>query len=364
MRARVGIGRRPGDNIMTTFCDLVTAGCEATTRHRGPFATKGMGEAMAPASESNVPSGGNGSGAGAAPIFFAVLALLVPAVLVTGCGDDGPRAEPPTARVATAPSVADPATGITTELDGIAPRFGDAVISELVGDDASASKAFQQVLDAPDAPAPIAARAALHLAQLDARAGKSRHALDLSARAAALAPNDLAITEGVAQVQADVVAASGGGDLRGPKAGTPLPGVDPALADLFARAERALVRVHAIRPRQRLEVWAKEDATEEVVAMYRAIRDKSVEQGGTARLAQIAADYRIGSLYHDLALGDLFGGVAELRTRALAYLKSAVTAYRASLAGPALAEAELWRLAAETDLRNARDVLDAAGAAN
>ena len=103
--------------------------------------------------------------------------------------------------------------------------------------------------------------------------------------------------------------------------------------------------------------------------MYRAIRDKAAERAGsasagtsTAALAQIAAEYRIGSLYHDLALGLLFGGAAELRGRALAYLKLAATAYRASLAGPTLPDAELWRLAAETDLRNARDVLAAAGA--
>ena len=286
-------------------------------------------------------------------------------VLLGACHDDGHKARSSgTTPGVTQPSVADPATGVTTELDGIAPEFGDAVIAELAGDAAGARIAFQKVLDAPDAPAPIAARAALHLAQLDGRAGKSRHALNLSARAAALAPNDAAITEGVAQVQADVVAASGGGDLRGPKAGTALPGVDPKLADAFARAERTLVRVHAIRPHQRLEIWAKEDATEELVAMYRAIRDKAAERTGTGALAQIAADYRIGSLYHDLALGLLFGGAAELRGRALAYLKLAATAYRASLAGPTLPDAELWRLAAETDLRNARDVLAAAGASD
>jgi hypothetical protein len=336
------------DNIVTTFCDLVTPRCEARISCRRRLDTKVMGEAMAPASEST-PSGGNyNSGVGAKLSLLVLLALAA-------CNDDGRRAEPLALPTAAQPSVADPASGITTELDGIAPEFGDAVIAELTGDDASARAAFEKVLAAPDAPAPIAARAALHLAQLDARAGKSRHALDLSARAAALAPNDAAITEGVAQVQADVVAASGGGDLRGPKAGTPLAGVDAKTADAFAAAERALVRVHAIRPRQRLEVWAKEDATEEVVAKYRAVKDKG---GG---VAQIAADFRIGSLYHDLALGLLFGGVSELRVRALAYLKSAAASYRASLAAAPLPEAELWRLAAETDLRNAEDVLSAAG---
>lgn len=342
------------DKIVTSFCDVVTSRDEVKILVPQGFGTKGMGEAMAPASRFN-SSGGASFGAGAKPSIL-IAALLA----LAACRDDGHAARSSTtAPGVTQPSVADPATGITTDLDGIAPEFGDAVIAELAGDETGARAAFQKVLDAPDAPAPLAARAALHLAQLDGRAGKSRHALDLSARAAALAPNDAAITEGVAQVQADVVAASGGGDLRGPKAGTALPGVDPKIADAFARAERSLVRVHAIRPHQRLEIWAKEDATEELVAMYRAVRDKAAEK---SPLAQIAADYRIGSLYHDLGLGLLFGGAAELRGRALAYLKLAATAYRASLAGPKLPDAELWRLAAETDLRNARDVLVAAGA--
>lgn len=345
-------GRVASDNIVTTFCDLVTSRCEARINVTSRLAIKVVGEAMAPVSELNEPPpGGKCSGIGAKPTFLLLL-------LLAACSDDGARARPTSAPANIAPSVADPAAGMTTELDGIAPQFGDAVITELAGDDAAAAAAFQKVLDAPDAPAPIAARAALHLAQLDARAGKSRPALELSARAAALAPNDAAITEGVAQVQADVVAASGGGDLRGPKVGTALSGSDPKLADAFTAAERALVRVHALRPRQRLEVWAKEDSTEEVAAMYRAIRDKG------SGLARIAADYRIGSLYHDLALGLLTGGVAELRGRALSYLQTATTSYRASLAGPQLPEAELWRLAAETDLRNARDVLAAAGVAD
>jgi len=311
---------------------------------------------MAPASESR-PSrfrqGGKSSGAGVVPSFVLVLALACAA-----CNDDGEAHGTTAVPTAAVPSVADPAIGMTTELDGIAPEFGDAVIAELAGDEKSARAAFERVLVAPDAAAPIAARAALHLAQLDARAGESRRALDYSARAAALAPNDAAITEGVAQVQADIVAASGGGDLRGPKAGKPLPGVDPKLAEAFAAAERTLVRVHTIRARGRLELWAKEDATEEAVAKYRAIRDKAPD----GSVARVACDYRIGSLYHDLALGDLFGGASELRARALAYLRSAVAAYRASLAGSQAADAELWRLAAETDLRNARDVLAAAGA--
>jgi hypothetical protein len=109
-----------------------------------------------------------------------------------------------------------------------------------------------------------------------------------------------------------------------------------------------------MRPRQRLAVWEKEDATAGVVRRYRTI----AERGG---LAQIAAEYRIGSLYHDLALSLLVEPPADLRRRlqtgAFAYLRKATAAYRACLAAAALPEAELWRLAAQTDLRAALDVL-------
>ena len=50
-----------------------------------------------------------------------------------------------------------------------------------------------------------------------------------------------------------------------------------------------------------------------------------------------------------------------LRTRALAYLKKDAQSYQECLAAPKLTDAELWQLAAETELRNARDVLGAEG---
>jgi hypothetical protein len=147
--------------------------------------------------------------------------------------------------------------------------------------------------------------------------------------------------------------------------------VAPRVAEAFAAAERALAQVHKLRPRPVLEalstsIRVKEDATEDVVQRYRAV----AEHGG---LAQIAASYRAGSLYHDLALGLLFelppeldpavaaGLRRTLRGRAVAYLKKAVTEYRASLAAPKVPDDELWRLAAETDLHGALDVLGEAG---
>lgn len=278
--------------------------------------------------------------------------LLVLALIA--CGDDSRVVAPRPPTTTRGSNAADPATGVTTELDGAAPAFGDGVLAELTGDDASARESYERVLGASDAPPDVASRAALHLAQLEARSGKTGRARDLIARAAALAPSDPTITEGADRVRAEIVARSSAGDIRGPKIGEPLSGVDARVAAQFAEAERGLARVHAMRPRGRLAVWEKEDATAEVVSRYRAV----AEHGG---LAQIAAEYRIGTMFHDLALSLLFEPPADLRRTlrggAFAYLKKATTAYKSSLSRQALPEAELWRLAAENDLRAALDVL-------
>ncbi|MGE0872698.1 MAG: hypothetical protein AB7P03_29350 [Kofleriaceae bacterium] len=289
---------------------------------------------------------------------------------LAGCGADE-RAKPvPEQPLAASRAAADPAVGMTTELDGISPVFGEALMAELTGDEAAARAGFERLLAAPEVSSQLAARAALHLAALESRRGKSRHALDLVARAEALAPTDAVITEGVAQLRIDSVAASRKVDLRGPRVGTPLRGVQPAVAEAFAAAERGLGKVHKLRRRPPIEslvrsVRAMESATEALVAEYHAV----AKHGG---VALVAARYRVGSLYHDLALALLFelppeldANVASsirrtLRGRAFAYLRKAVTEYKASLAAPRNADAELWRLAAETDLGGAEKILDAA----
>ena len=280
---------------------------------------------------------------------------LICAVALAACGDDNPHAQAHLDTPAHAGSAADPAVGVKTELDGNAPAFGDGVLAELTGDDTAARKAYEQVLTASDVPPDVAARAALHLAQLEAHAGKSGRARDLIARATALAPADATVSEGADRVRAEIVAGSSASDIR-VAIGTPLPGVPPKVAQAFAAAEQALVRVHGMRTRQRLAVWEKEDATAALVGRYRAI----AEHGG---VAQMAAEYRIGTLYHDLAIGLLvepIGGDLRrtLTPGAFGFLKKAVAAYKASLAVPAGQEADsVWRLAAETDLRAAQDVL-------
>ncbi len=334
---------------MTTFCVPVTKPAPSPR-------ISDRGEASAPASIAR--PGGRSIGAGALPFVLAV---------VCACGDDTPRTTIPEVMPAIDRAVADLSRGITTELDGAAPSFGDAVLAELLGDEAAARTGYDRVLASSDAPGPLAAKSALHLAQLESLAGRSRHALDYVVRAAALAPGDIAVAEGVAQLRADAVAASGDGNIRGPGIGAQLAGVDPAVADAFASAERAMAKVHRLRPRPFIEalsssIRAKELATEDVVGRYRAV----AEAGG---LARIAGHYRAGSLYHDLALGLLFelppeldpnvaaGLRRTLRGRALAYLKKAVAEYEVALSEPAAPESELWHLAAEADLRSARDVL-------
>ncbi|MBA3395796.1 MAG: hypothetical protein H0T89_24340, partial [Deltaproteobacteria bacterium] len=134
--------------------------------------------------------------------------LVALALLALGCADEEHPRVPTTAIHEPGRSAADPARGVTTELDGTAPAFVAGVIAELAGDPAAARAAFESVLASPDSPAPLAGRAALHLAQMDSRAGKNRDALDLVARATALAPADVVIAEGVEQLRADVVAAA------------------------------------------------------------------------------------------------------------------------------------------------------------
>ena len=290
--------------------------------------------------------------------------LLACSLALGACGDDARPHQQPATRPVTTRAAADPAAGITTELDGAAPAFGDAVLAELTGDEAAARQGFERVLASQDVPAALAARAALHLAQMESRAGKSRHALDLVVRAEALAPSDPVVIDGVAQLRAAAVAASGAGDIRGPRVGTALPGVEPAVAEAFAAAERAL----DARPQASAAPAASRRCRARSAS--RRTRPRTSSPGiapspSMAGLALVAAHYRVGSLYHDLALGLLFelppeldpnvaaGLRRTLRARALAYLHKAVTEYKASLAAEPHPDAELWRLAAETDLHAA-----------
>jgi hypothetical protein len=344
------------DGVVTTFCRSVTA----SAARAADRACLRIGEAKTPVPERRRSRPRSGPG-------VALIGALA-AVLAAACTDDTQPTTTEPAPTISPRAAADPATGMVSELDGVASTFGDAVLAELTGEPAVARAAFERLLADPAAPATLAARAALHLAQMESSAGNTQTALDFATRAKAFAPNDAAITDGVNRLRAEVITAVGTGGIRGPRPGAALPGVPQDVAAAFQKAEAALVAVH----KRTLEVDyvailhsidARITATDDFVTMYRAI----AEHRG---IAFVASQYRIGSLYYDLA-NDLAEATppreldhahatevqATLNGLQIASLHHAAKEYTACLDAPQTADTELWRLAAETDLRLVRDVL-------
>ena len=249
-----------------------------------------------------------------------------------------------------------------------ANRYWHAYFADVLGDPGGGREGYEAALAASGEPE-IAARAALRLADREAIAGNRRRALELVLRATQLAPDDPGVRDAADRLQAGIAAAPPGeAEVRGPPVGTGLPGVAPEVAAGFADAEKLLARVHRIHMEPALEslsstVRLKERATEDAVAAYR----KVAEAGG---LAAVAAEFRAGSLYHDLAVELVFDLPPELdpqvasrlrrtlRDSARGYLAKAVAAYQRALAVPASGDdAGLWRLAAETNLRAADELV-------
>lgn len=325
----------------------MTAGERSATQPAARPGISESGEAIAPASRA--VHSGHALGAGAALMLLALAALAA-------CGESARRKVVPETTPAVDRAAADPALGVVAP-----PNFHDAVLAQLIGDEHGARAGYERILASPAVAPELAARAALHLAQLEAQAGQHGHARELAVRAVALAPNDPMIAEVSVHIGSDA-------DIRGPRLGTPLVGVPANVAKQFADAERALGAAYKLRPRPVIEalsssIRAKEKGTEAVVARYHAV----AVNGG---LALIAAHYRAGTLYHDLALGLLFELPSELdanvaaglrrtlRARALTYLHKAVDEYRLALTAPTAPAAEPWLAAAERDLRGVQDILE------
>jgi len=353
------------DKIVTSFCKVVTARDSVLTTGAVASVTKEMGEAMASAS-GEPATGRSDPGAGAKPVFWA--AAMVMALLVAACAPE--RREPPAADAVDA--------GVETARRGdagvagppAARQFWAAYLEAQVGGDlAAARRGYEEVLARADEDPTAAARAAVELAELEALEGNRRRALELLARAQSLAPDDAPVAEAAGDLSARLAATPAGrSDVRGPPPGTALPGVADDVQERWQKAEELLLAAHRIRMKPVLEalsgsVRRKESATEAAVRAYREV----AAAGG---LAAVAAEFRAGTLYHDLAVELVFDlppeldpGVAArirrtLRGSAVTYLRRAVAAYERALdttaTGP---DVDPWRVAAEASARAARDLL-------
>jgi len=299
--------------------------------------------------------------------------LSLALVAVAACADDAPDSQSPVSRPTEArPAPPERETPRPTDTGGRA--YYQAYLDEtLRGDFNGARSAYRRVLDDPTAEPDVAARAALRLAEHEASYGRRHIALDLVARAAALGRDQRDLLQWAERVQRRIAAVRVEDiEVRGPPAGTPLEGVSPQAAELFAKAETLLAAYHARRLRPRLEdlragVRSKRAALDAAVRAYRQV----VALGEPA--AVVAAEFRIASLYYDLALSLTFDLPPELdssaatqwrqqlRAKALADRNNARMAYLRALEagrdGQAGSAGAVWLEAAELGLRSVEDLL-------
>lgn len=299
-----------------------------------------------------------------------MLGLLL--LALTGCGDGATEAPDPGARSDAAVVRHEPERPI---VDPWARRYYEGYLAETVrGDVAAARAAFEEVVAGAGQESPrAAARAALRLAELEALAGRRRKAVELLARASVLGRDDPAIVEQADRLQVQLASVRAqASEVRGPPLGAELPEVSEKARALFAAAEKELGQYYAIALHPRIEalrasVRSKERATERAVRAYR-----DVVAAGEAT-AVVAAEFRAGSVYHDLAIALMFDLPPELepqaaakmrrtlRSRALGYLRKAEAAYGRSLEAAAGLDGqggiERWRAPAQLGLRSVRDLL-------
>jgi hypothetical protein len=294
---------------------------------------------------------------------------LCVAVTLAACDTaSGPSVGPPLGG-AVPGALADPARDIATSPGGATAFYQGLLADTLGGDVEGAATGYERALGDVTGEPTTAARAALRWAGLEAAGGRTRRAIELLARAGTLGEGDPVLAEQVERLQRALGLGSAKVEVRGPPLGSPIAGADTAALKRFDRAEQLLARTHRIRITpvtiERMSsvsssIRVKESATEAAVRAY-----YEVAVDGPAA---IAANYRIGSLYHELALALVFElpeeldpGVANrlrrsLRSNTIAFLRKAVAAYRRAL-DPTGSGAEKWRAAAQTDLRGALDLL-------
>ncbi|MCA9666196.1 MAG: hypothetical protein KC503_11435 [Myxococcales bacterium] len=229
----------------------------------------------------------------------------------------------------------------------------------VVGNITAARRGLAKLLEDGRAPARYRAQAALRLAEIAEIAGESRRALQLLARVKPLVGQGHALTLRADDRQKRIRSTGPLIDVRGPAPGTTLVGSAPAVAALFRRAERGLVRYHRVVVAPRLEnidtvLLTKRGALRAAVKAYQAV----VERGDAQ--ARAAALYRIATMYHHLAEAIAFDtppelkrSVAErlmrkLRAKSARYLREALAYYSKATAVKESA-ARRWRALAQRE---------------
>lgn len=250
-------------------------------------------------------------------------------------------------------------------------RYYDGYLAEVVRGDIDGARAIylEVMTEASQSEPTLAARAALRLAELEARAGSRGEALELVARAMAIGGRDPDIVQWVDRLQLRLEPGAARRQVRGPPLGTTPAGVTEPTAEAFQRAERLSESYYRVSTPPRVEdLWAgvrvRERAAEAAVAAYEVV----VQRGEP--MATAAASLRIATVYHDLAIvlafflpPELEGEAREasqqrLTQKARVYLRKAERAYeRCITAAPHDVEAERWQRAAQLGLESARDLL-------
>jgi len=242
--------------------------------------------------------------------------------------------------------------------------FYRAYLAERLEGNVAAARATYATVVGDDGAGPNwIARSALRLSAIEAALGERGAANDLIGQALALAGDDSEVLVRADRLRART--ASSGSPRRGPPPGTALDGAGSEAVKRFAAAEKQMQLYYRRPLAPRIEglsssLRSNRAALEAVVRSYRGAAE------GDA-LAEVAAQFRIGALYHDSALA-MFSVPPELepraaarlrsdlRRRARAYLDKAVVAYRRSLDSAAALEAgravfaRRWRVPAAAGL--------------
>jgi hypothetical protein len=223
------------------------------------------------------------------------------------------------------------------------------------GDIAGARRVLGAIAANPATAPSLRAQAALRLAEMAELAGNRRQALSHLDQAKSLAGTGHALALEADDRRARILTAAPLSDVRGPVPGSvPLKGEAPAVSAAFRRAEHLLGSYHRVIVAPSLEninevLRTKRRALAAAVAEYQ----KVASSGTTA--AQVAAQFRIGAMYHHLAEAIAFESPAELlpsvalrlrrelRGESAGYLRRALGHYRGAAALQPAVPADPWR---------------------